>query len=213
MNRLFLTALAAGCLLAATAAGSPRTIDRGKPAPMPAGRYVLAGTAEPARGDDVHELMKDFYLRDGQYILSGGPNPTDLITVDDDLEVWSGETKLFIDDDGLPSRNARGKQAAVYQGFPIVVVADPAKKLRVKAKGATSPEDVLGELWLHRVDGAKVKLTGGVKKASGGGPFFDEQYDLGKVFDAPAKPRVVAGTVDTLPESPASLLPRFRDKK
>lgn len=211
MNRLLLTALAA-CLLPAATPGSPRTIDKGKPAPMPAGRYVLAGAAEAARGDDVFELMKDFYLRDGQFVLSGGPNPTDRITVDDDLEVWSGEAKLFIDDDGLSSLNSRGKQAAVYQGFPIVVVADPAKKLRVRAKGASSPAGALGEVWLHRVDGAKVKLTGGVKKAAEG-PFFDEQYDLMKVFDAPAKPRVVAGTPDTLPESPSSLLPRFRDKK
>jgi hypothetical protein len=214
MIRSALTLLAA-IVLAGVGESSPREIDRAKPAPMPPGRYVLTGGATEALGDDVLELKKDFYLREGQYILSGGPNATDLIKVDDDLQVTSGDKKVFVDDDNIPSRNTRGKEAAKYQGFPIVLVVDASKKLRIVVKDCCESDAAVGELWIHRMDGAKVKLTEGTQRTSAAklpDTFFDEQYDLLKVFDSPARPRVVTGTVETLPESPAKLLPRFRGK-
>ena len=205
--------LCAAWIVAATAESSPRAIDKVKPAPMPAGRYILTSGTGSAAGDDVLELKKDFFLREGQYILSGGPSPTDQLKVDDDIEVLSGDRQVFLDDDGLATTQTRGKVAAKYHGFPIVLVADPTQKLRIKVKDCVASDAILGELWLHRVDGAKVKLTDCMHRASAGVlpvTFFDEQYDLLKVFDSPGRPRAVTGTVDTLPESPASLLPRFQ---
>jgi len=49
---------------------------KGKPYVFPAGRYILR-RSEAATGDDYTELMEDFILKPSQFILSGGPNPTD----------------------------------------------------------------------------------------------------------------------------------------
>src|SRR5262245_60381584 len=118
--------LAVGALLAAPVPGETR-----KPAAFPAGIYVLTGADEPAQGTDVYEFTKTFRLKPGQYVLSGGPKPTDLILVDDDLELYQEKSVLFQDNDTIRSTETRGKQAVNYQGRPILLVLDPAKKLRV----------------------------------------------------------------------------------
>src|SRR5207248_1163420 len=79
--------LALGAVVAAPVPGETR-----KPAAFPAGHYVLAGGGEPARGDDVYEFTKTFRLKPNQYVLSGGPKPTDPVFVDDDLEVYQEKT-------------------------------------------------------------------------------------------------------------------------
>ena len=76
--------LATGVVLSAVGAllAAPVPTDSRKPAAFPAGRYVLAGAGEPARGDDVYEFTKTFQLRAGQYVLSGGMKPTDAPTLE-----------------------------------------------------------------------------------------------------------------------------------
>ena len=206
-------AAAAGVVVwAGVAGGVPTPSDAGKAYPFPPGRYVLTGV-EDARGGDVLELRDHFTLRPGQYILSGGPNPTDLIVVDDDLEVLSGERKVFIDDDHVRSTENRGKRPATYQGFPIVLVADPKAKLHLRVTDCQETDAIVGELWLHRHDGAKRRLTTGVAQPSAQqlpNVFFDEKFDLSEGFEKPASVPAVKGPVTELPQHPAKLLPRFK---
>jgi hypothetical protein len=198
--------LAVGALVAA-----PVPAETRKPAAFPAGHYVLTGADEPAQGNDVFEFTKTFRLKSGQYVLSGGPKPTDLIVVDDDLEVYQEKTALFIDDDNVPSTFTRGKQAAKYQGRPIVLVLDAAKKLRVRATDYFGSEAIIGPVWLHRWDGAAKKLTEGKSIASAQtlpDVFFDESFALADGFEMPEK--VSTDAVIDVPEKPATLLPRFK---
>jgi hypothetical protein len=209
MNRMFATAVvfgAVGVLLAA-----PVPAETRKPAAFPAGHYVLTGAGEPAQGNDVFEFTKTFRLRPGQYILSGGEKPTERILVDDDLEVYQEKTALFIDDDHVRSTENRGKFAAKYQGQPIVLVLDPAKKLRIVAIDCAPTDAILGQLWLHRWDGARKKLTDGKQLASVANlpaTFFDEWYALGEGFEMPEK--VSTDAELDVPAKPAHLLPRFK---
>jgi hypothetical protein len=196
--------LAVGALLAAPVPNETR-----KPAAFPAGRYVLTGAGEPAQGDDVYEFNKPFRLKPGQYILSGGSKPTATIAVDDDLEL-SQDGTLFVDDDGVSTTN-RGKQAARYQGHPIVLVLDPSKKLRVVAIDRTARDASIGTLFLHRWDGAAKKLTSGKSEQSAENlpnTFFDESFELTDGFEVP-KDVSTDATID-VPEKPALLLPRFK---
>lgn len=211
MKRLFATlalALVAGGVLAAPV---PPVGER-KPAAFPAGHYVLGGAAEAARGGDVFEITTAFRPRAGQYVLSGGPKPTDVLLVDDDLTVSQGDTELFVDDDRVQSTQTRGKLAARYQGWPVLLVLDPAKKLRVVATDF-GDEAALGALWLHRWDGARKKLTAGTSAASSANlphKFFDESFSLADGFEMPEGVKHEAPL--DLPEKPATLLPRFKGK-
>jgi hypothetical protein len=190
---------------------SPVPKDTRKPAAFPAGHYVLTGTGEPGRGDDVHEFTKPFHMRPGQYVLSGGSKPTDHIIVDDDLEVYQDKLQLFVDDDHVRSTEKRGKIPAKYKGEPIVLVLDASKKLRIVAIDYYPTEAIISQLWLHRWDGARKRLTEG--KSLDSQPnlptvFFEESYSLSEGFEMPEKIETEA-SVD-LPEKPATLLPRFR---
>jgi hypothetical protein len=208
--------LAALGLLAAVGAGlaSPVRPDNRKPAAFPAGRYVLAGEKEAARGDDTLELTKAFRLRPNQFVLSGGPSPADKLVVDDDLEVLQDGKPLFIDDDRVASTDPRDSFAGnpvKYRGFPIVLVLDPAKKVRFRATDRFATEAMLGPVWLHRWDGARKKLTDGKTETSGPdlpAVFFDESFALADGWGMPE--RVPTDAQTELPERPASLLPRYR---
>jgi hypothetical protein len=198
------------------AAAVPRPEEKGKSQVFPAGRYVLAGGPAPAVGDDVTEIMDGFRMKPGQYILSGGPNPTDEIVVDDDLRILQNGKSLFVDDDRVASTEKRGKQAARYQGQPIILVVDAKAKLRITATDCCASDAILGDLWLHRHDGAKRKLNdkivqGSVEKLPH--VFFDEEFDLGIGFEMPATIRAATGSVIDLPERPAMLLPKNKGKK
>ena len=200
--------LVVGALVAAPVPPDTRT-----PAAFPAGQYVLGGSGEAARGEDRYEFTKTFRLKRDQYVLSGGPKPTDLIVVDDDLEVTQGGKKLFVDDDHRASTDTRGKEAAQYQGQPIVLVLDPAKKVRIVATDHGGADAVLSALWLHRWDGARKKLTDGKKVTSAAtlpSTFFDESFALDAGFEMPEK--VPTDAVVDVPEKPAMLLPRFKNK-
>jgi hypothetical protein len=205
--------LATGTVLAAVSAllASPAPGETRKPAAFPAGHYVLAGAGEPALGGDVYEFTKTFRLKPGQYVLSGGAKPTDLIVVDDDLEVHQDGKKLFVDDDHVASTERRGKQAAAYQGQPIVLVLDPSKKFRIVVIDHGATDAIVGELYLHRWDGARKKLTEGRREQSAPtlpNTFFDESYTLTEGFELPEK--VATGGEVAVPEKPATLLPRFK---
>jgi hypothetical protein len=209
MKRLYafgVIVAAVGTLLAA-----PVPVENKKPAAFPAGHYVLAGSGEPARGEDVFEFTKPFQLRSTQYILSGGPKPTDLIFVDDDLEVYQEKAKLFVDDDHVRTTENRGKQPARYKGEPIVLVLDASKKLRIVAIDCGPTEAIIGQLWLHRWDGARKKLTDGVSLNSPPNlpaVFFEESYSLNDGFELPEKNSTDVPQI--LPEKPSKLLPRFQ---
>ena len=208
-GRISLSVIVAG--LAGALFASPIPRDRAVPAAFPPGRYVLAGGDDPATGDDVLELKEKFRLRANQYILSGGKKPTDEIVVDDDLDVFQAEKRLFIDDDHVASTERRGKQAAHYQGQPIVLVLDPAKPLHIRVTDYTASDAIVGELWLHRSDGARKELTKGISQQSAADlphVFFDEKYNLRDGFERPGQ--VATDVITELPEWPASLLPRFR---
>ena len=197
--------LAVGGLVAAPVPGETR-----KPAAFPAGIFVLTGADEPAHGTDVFEFTKTFRLKPGQYVLSGGPKPTDLILADDDLEVYQEKSALFVDNDNIRSTETRGKQAAKYQGRPIILVLDPAKKVRVVVIDYNPGSAEVGALWLHRWDGATKKLTDGKRAESAvvlPNTFFDESFALDG-FEMPEK--VATDAVIDVPEKPATLLPRFK---
>lgn len=190
----------------------PRVPPKG--ANMPAGRYILAGGPDVATGQDIHEFMTAFRMKPGQYILSGGPTPTDPITVDDDLELLQGDKKLFVDDDQIASTERRGKQPARYQGQPIVLVLDTTKPLQVRVTDHGVTDAIVGELWLHRFDGAKVQLTKGVTQQSAATlphVFFAEKFDVTRAFEMPKS--VKTDAVTELPDKPAMLLARFRDRR
>lgn len=209
MKRIFATGIvlaSVGMVLA-----SPVPNETRKPAAFPAGHYVLTGAGEPARGEDVLEFTKAFHLRPGQYVLSGGSKPTDLILVDDDLEVYQDKVQLFVDDDHVRTSETRGKFAAKYKGEPIVLVLDSTKKVRIVGIDCNPTEAIVGPLWLHRWDGARKKLTDGVTLNSPPNlpaTFFEESYTLSEGFEMPDKVSTDA-SID-LPEKPATLLPRFR---
>ncbi|VTR95826.1 unnamed protein product [Gemmata massiliana] len=201
--------LVAGALVAA-----PVPPDARKPAAFPPGQYVLGGSGEAARGEDRYEFTKTFRLNRGQYVLSGGPKPTDPIVVDDDLEVIQEGKKLFVDDDQRASTDTRGKQAAQYQGQPIVLVLDPTKKVRVVATDHVATDAILGALWIHRWDGARKKLTDGKQTTSPANlpaVVFDESFSLDDKFEVPEK--VSTDAAIDVPEKPAVLLPRFKNKR
>jgi hypothetical protein len=198
------------------ASGVPRPEEKGKSYVFPAGRYVLAGGPEAAAGDDVTELMDDFRMKPGQFILSGGPSPTDEIVVDDDLELLQDGKSIFLDNDGVDSTNKDGKHPATYQGHPIVFNADSKGKLRVRATDQCRTQAILGELWLHRADGARRRLSEKIQQRSAAQlphVFFDEEFDLAKGFDIPAAPRKAREAVIDLPERPAMLLPKNKANK
>lgn len=201
--------------LSPQAGGVPRPEAKGKTYVFPAGRYVLAGGEQPGTGNDATELMEDFTMKPGQYVLSGGPNPTDEILVDDDLEILQNGKPLFVDNDTIRSTEKRGKAAAVYQGQPVVFVADAKAKLVIRATDHAQTEAILGELWLHRHDGAKRRVTEKVTEGSAAQlphVFFSDEIDLSKGFEMPAAVRAARGSVIDLPERPAMLLPRNKRK-
>jgi hypothetical protein len=201
-------------VLGAGVAASPVPRTHPKAANMPAGRYVLAGGPEAATGQDLHEFMAAFRMKPGQFILSGGPSPTDPLTVDDDLELLQGDKKLFVDDDGRVSTDRRGKDPARYQGQPIILVLDPSKPLQVRVTDHHVTDAIVGELWLHRYDGAKVQLTKGVSQQSAATlphVFFAEKFDLSRAYETPKV--VKSDAVTELPDKPALLLARFRDRR
>ncbi|MDB5313780.1 MAG: hypothetical protein JWO38_7982 [Gemmataceae bacterium] len=198
-------------LAAVLGAASPVPAEARKAAAFPAGKYVLGGEKEAAKGDDVMDLKKTFRLKANQYVLSGGPSPTDKIVVDDDLAVLQGGAELFVDDDTVRSTETRPGFPVKYQGYPVVLVLDPAKKVQLRATDHYATEAILGPVWVHRWDGARKKLTAG--KTQDSAPtlpdvFFDESFDLATGFEMPGG---ISHDAETdLPAKPASLLPRFR---
>jgi hypothetical protein len=174
---------------------------------FPPGKYILGGGAQPARGTDTFEIKKPFSLRSGQYILSGGPLPMDRIVVDDDLEVSSGEKLLFLDDDHVASTEMRQGWPCTYEGTPIILVLNPKAQLRIQAVDHCANDAILGELYLHRHDGARQQLTKRIAQNSDANlphVFFSQEFALDRDFAGPA----AITDVLQMPECPASLLSR-----
>lgn len=193
----------------------PRPDEKGKTYVFPAGHYILAGGPEAAIGDDNTELMEDFTLKPGQFILSGGPNATDQLVIDDDIEILQGDKRLFNDNDQIATNERNTKLAPSYRGMPIVLLADTKGKLRLRVTDQRGDDAVVGELWLHRHDGACRLITKEIRQASAQqlpNVFFNEEIDLTKRFEMPAKIRNASGSVIDMPERPALLLPRNKGK-
>lgn len=156
---------------------------------FPAGTYVLGGLGQPARGKDAARIDKPFALHPDQYVLSGGPKPTDPLMVDDDLEVWHGRDKLFIDDDHVWTREGRRNAMCTYDGTPIILALPPGAKFRLRAIDCFPVSAELSDLWLHRWDGAKKRLVKARAQRSNAvlpHVFFDEEFDC-TFPDAPAR--------------------------
>lgn len=206
-----------GCVLVALvalgfafpAAGIPREGQngepKGKPFVFPAGKFILGGGPRAATGQDAYEFKKPFTLRPGQFILSGGPSPTTPIVVDDDLEVLVDGQPLFVDDDHVASTDTRPAFPRSYDGSPVILVLDPAKKLQIRAIDHVPSEAILGELYLHRHDGARKRLTARVSQPSDPNlphVFFDQEFSLDAGFEAaPSEKDVIQ-----VPAVPAALL-------
>jgi hypothetical protein len=191
MRRSFLIAA-----LVLLPAALPARADDPRPAPhqFPPGTYVLGGS-KAATVRDAFEVKEAFTLHPVQYILSGGPNPTDRIIVDDDLEIECGKVRLFTDDDQVWSKDATPQRPGQYLGWPIVLVLPPGSKLRIRAIDCQQVSAELGELYLHRCDGASKRLTKARKERSNARlphVFFEEEFDLAEGFpplrdDRPAR--------------------------
>ena len=179
--------LTVAALLTAFTPPSPAASEgHASPHLFPAGTYVLGGRTGAARGKDAARIDDCFRLHPDQYVLSGGPAPTDPIVVDDDLELLRGEEKLFIDDDHVRAGDQRGV-GCTYNGEPVILRLPPGSALRVRAVDCAPTDAVLGELWLHRWDGARKRLTRGVKERSNPAlphVFFEEEFKAGDGFDA-----------------------------
>jgi hypothetical protein len=155
---------------------------------FPPGKYILGGGPRPATGPDAAALRRPFALHPDQYVLSGGPRPTDPIVVDDDLEILRGKTALFVDDDHVRSTERRAGVTCTYGGEPIILALPPGSTFRVRAIDHAPTEAILGELYLHRSDGAKWRLTGEIRARSGDRlphAFFEKTFDPATGFDRP----------------------------
>ena len=106
------------------------------------------------------------------YILSGGPDQTDTIFVDDDLTVLRNGNVVF-------KENDEGSSTVL----PISFRARRGDVLRIRARNAQSCIE-LSPLYLHRVsDGNVRKLHRGIpfdcsSAASRVGVFFDKRYTI-----------------------------------
>lgn len=86
-----------------------------------------------------------------QFILAGGPSPSDPIQVDDDLTVYLNDTPIFQDSDGVTN---------IMPPFPFQ--AGEGDQLTVAARDAQACGRKIGALWLHCADGGDPRfLTGG----------------------------------------------------
>lgn len=86
-----------------------------------------------------------------QYIISGGPLPTDAIHVDDDLTVLLNDHVIFQDSDGLPGVMP-----------PILFQAENGDQLTVVARDEAACGRKIGSLWLHCATGGTPRfLTAG----------------------------------------------------
>jgi hypothetical protein len=179
-------------LLGALAASLCATATPADAAPaghlFPPGTYVLGGGPETATAKDAVAVRQRFTLHPDQYVLSGGPEPTDPIVIDDDLEVLRGGATLFRDDDHVRSTQRRDPRC-VYQGWPIILALGPGAKFRLRAIDHMVSDAELGDLYLHRWDGAKRQLVKARKERSS--PtlphvFFDQELAVDEGFAAPA---------------------------
>jgi hypothetical protein len=164
-----------------------------KPAPFSAGSYILGFGVAPLTGKNLVNVQKPFHLQPGQFILSGGPDPTDRLIVDDDIEIQLGDRKLFIDDDHVRTGDGRAANRCTYDGEPIILALPPTAKLRIRAIDCFPTDAILGDIYLHRFDGAKVLVAKAVHQRSAAklpNVFFDQEFDLARLFsDAqPAAP-------------------------
>jgi hypothetical protein len=158
---------------------------------FPPATYVLGGL-KAATARDAFEVKEPFTLHPVQYILSGGPKPTDRIIVDDDLELERGKVRLFTDDDHVWSKDDKPHQEGQYCGWPILLVLPPGSKLRVRVIDCQQTTAEVGDLYLHRCDGASKRLTKGKRERSN--PrlphvFFEEEFDVDEGFPPLAKDR------------------------
>jgi RNA polymerase sigma factor (sigma-70 family) len=164
---------------------------------FPPGRFVLGGLARPARGQDVARIDKPFTLHPNQYILSGGPRPTDPMEVDDDLEISCGKRLLFIDDDGHASGDARHTKECTFDGSPIILVIPPGAKFRLRVVDRFPDGASVSDVYMHRWDGARKRLV--TARWQHSNPvlphtFFDQEFDCAlPVVAAPAAPDAELG--------------------
>jgi hypothetical protein len=185
-RRFAVVTLALGLFAPAVPAADP-------PFQVPAGTYILVGPRETATGKQSVTFAKSFTLPPGLYVLSGSTDPSTKLVVDDDLELNVGARKVFADDDHVATTDERGSRNT-YPGHPIILALRPGEKLRVKGIDTGASDAIFGNLYAHRHDGANVQLVKAVHQRSKPNlpdVFLDREFELDKLFDAPASAKPV----------------------
>jgi hypothetical protein len=161
--------------------------DTPRPASIPAGGFILIGGRQPATGDSLAKIEKSFSLAAGLYLLSGGPDPHEPLNIDDDLELSVGGRKIFIDNDHVRTTEGRGRIGCTYAGEPILLPFARKAKLRIQVIDTGATDAVVGDLYLHRWDGAKVQLVKAIHQRSAPklpNVFFDKEFAIDELFPA-----------------------------
>ncbi len=129
---------------------------------------------------DYLKKVQYYLYSDRRYIISGGKNKTDRITVDDDLLIQVDNNTVLRDEDGFRC----DLKWAIYKGEPVVFYSANPKKLKIKARYITCCSYYLSPLYLHKPDGGVIKLTDGIEfhhpEPAPKKPivFFDKTYNL-----------------------------------
>jgi len=118
---------------------------------------------------------------DGNFILSGGPSPTDNFCVDDDIYVYLNGNLLYSDID---------LHKAGCDNWPINFPANAGAALRVIAIDSVGICRSLGPLWLYYGD-QSVKLDGGNNDGCVYGPAGTTFYDKTFILPELAQPEPV----------------------
>jgi hypothetical protein len=173
---------------------------------IPGGEYVIADGGTTATERNVHRFDAPFSLRPGQFVLSGGPKPTDRIEVDDDLEIRVGDKLVFVDDDHVSTKDNRSGVGRRYAGTPILLQMAPDQTIRIRAIDHCATEAALGTLYLHGADGLRPLSAKPILRASAASlphTFFDEAFQPAKLLVT--KTPTSRSTASALPEDIGNL--------
>jgi len=143
---LFGAAAAGGLALPLTRQANPaRSQDVSAPATP-----VVDDSGAGGSGEEPVAVDPDFNIRRcDQWILSGGPSPSDPIHIDDELTVLLNEDPIFEDRDGT---------ANVLPALPFG--AQHGDQLTVVARDLGSCRKI-GPLWLHCAQGGEARFLSG----------------------------------------------------
>ena len=94
-------------------------------------------------------------IAETRYTLSGGLEPSNKITVDEDFRIGVNGVEKFEDDDQMHT----GQPNANYKGYPINFNASLGESFQVIARNVNPPRMKLGNLYLHCCGGKTQKVA------------------------------------------------------